>query len=800
MSAFLSGVRAEGNSCRDEKRSFVTTTSSFSVKDIKERVVLELGTRPFQQRERSKASGIIATLSQEALTGRSAERRLAAARELEPISVKLFFKDLKVLLDALNDPQPEVRWRVAAKLGHAKQNLSADNVQQLAKYIDDEHWEVRTQVVKAIGMSGRDKASNNAGVLVKALKDRHWQVRQAAAQALQDVDPYAIVPLAAQVAFAAYHDPDTQLRAILTDILLHIHNKEGLRPDPGMDQVDKVVDDSIVQMLSSDDSDARILACHCMRLLKPQGVNYQEQLAGLLRDNRMDVRVEAAKALGHMGGSLAASADAINEMLSDPSPSMRQTAVRVIAQLGNQGAMYAPKMAVMCTCDPDEKVRAVCVQTLSSLGRAGEVYVVALAMAATDESKEVKTAAARALKVVGDVGASNIAARILELPSKSRLRFQHVLALTTVQAQRPEVLCACLCEWACNPEMPVPIEGVTRLLPKPEQSAAKFPFQVLRGRQSTTYVVFETDSSPWGWMDLFTEGLRAREVDGHMIQLPSGLWAKLLPSLEIAVDILSHHRDTKLLYVTGHGKGGIAASILALCLRDKRLGANDKIIKKIEFSELRVAIYGSPNVVTTSGNPEIENWIITVKHNLQNSENITFCRSYLFREDPIPVVLSDRLWQLAEFFGRSMGWFVSSSVVSLCDRFLGKERDLAEHFCSILPQTYLDPRMAVSNEYSLPKDLRPGPWFDERLHGVQHYFATILRQATTLRTMNLGLLFDSLAGNIKSQTLPSVFAAWREYTKEQKQKSGEPFNEANTDDDDDDARSKSEDDDRAVRD
>lgn len=87
-------------------------------------------------------------------------------------------RELSGLLEAAEDPEPEVRAKVARALGRIPQPDSFEVLKHLA---NDPVWYVRLQAIRAIESSD---VSEVRKVLVEAIQDSHWRVRAKAALAL----------------------------------------------------------------------------------------------------------------------------------------------------------------------------------------------------------------------------------------------------------------------------------------------------------------------------------------------------------------------------------------------------------------------------------------------------------------------------------------------------------------------------------------------------------------------------------------------------------------------------------------
>jgi HEAT repeat protein len=253
--------------------------------------------------------------------------------------------------DALKDPSEEVRCLVARAIGLARCDKAAE---VLAAHLNDPSLAVRRAVVHALADDGRDEA---AAPLASMLKDLDAETRDTAAEGLlhchsvaaadllagllDDADPG--VRLAAVKALGIQRNPAkaSQLVPFLTDrdaatraaAAWSIGNLRFADAAPDIAALLKDPDRTVCR--------AAIAALH--KLADPAGAKGLGELAGT-KSVDLDLRLDALRALGAVGGPQAAAA--LVAALADETPLVRQVAADQLGGVRGAGSVEALMQAV----------------------------------------------------------------------------------------------------------------------------------------------------------------------------------------------------------------------------------------------------------------------------------------------------------------------------------------------------------------------------------------------------------------------------------------------------------------------
>lgn len=235
-------------------------------------------------------------------------------------------------LEALEDPEPEVRRSAVAAVGALR---PAGALEGLQRRLTDPSPDVRLEAVRTLGLVDEEGV---LAALVGALGDPEPRVREAAAEALARWRS----PAVARRLVAALRSPN--LRRAAAQALARMGQAAA---GPVLDAV------------GDEDPDVRQEAARVLRdLLGPEP--FADELSSLLPE----VRLRAVEALGAMGG--AAAARALLRSLSDPEPRVRARAAALLGQLGDPLAVGPLKRAF--ATDPVPAVAAAAAEALQALG------------------------------------------------------------------------------------------------------------------------------------------------------------------------------------------------------------------------------------------------------------------------------------------------------------------------------------------------------------------------------------------------------------------------------------------------
>jgi HEAT repeat protein len=220
---------------------------------------------------------------------------------------------LPILLDALRDPDPDVR-RMAmgglAGLGPAAEPA----IPVLIEKLKDQDVEMRTKAIGCLGSIG----PRAVPALVRAIEQEKGLVRQGAAKALTFVG--ASRSLAEPALWRMVRDEEAASRQQAIATLTAIHSHE---------------EPTITAMTAA------------------------------LKDPSPEVRVAAAKGLGELRWMAQPAVSALVEALKDESPALRSSAAKTLGRIGAPAKVALPELTRLSEEDPDSSVRAAAKDALA---------------------------------------------------------------------------------------------------------------------------------------------------------------------------------------------------------------------------------------------------------------------------------------------------------------------------------------------------------------------------------------------------------------------------------------------------
>ena len=334
-----------------------------------------------------------------------------------------------VLLEALDVRSELIRSGAAAALGLVRDPTTA---QRLIELLDDDSRQVRLAAITALGNMRSARAIEP---LIERLGDADGRVRSAAHGALERIGHAAVVPLIEALAHAG---TEVSISGILR-VLGEFRDERGLVPIMNhightymrvrIAAVDAAVaysEDAVPHLL-----DMLVLnAVPVEGLIRDARKNPQKRnrlrtirALGELKDSRAvsvlkeigqerdaDIRTaveealtkigcatwaraNAVKALGQIGGESAVAA--LLSQLKDPNSTVRLRVVRALAAIGDSRA--ARPLAKLLSSEEDAEVREEIAGAFGTQGLVGPAVVAACIRALSDESRSVRSRAARAL-------------------------------------------------------------------------------------------------------------------------------------------------------------------------------------------------------------------------------------------------------------------------------------------------------------------------------------------------------------------------------------------------------------------
>ncbi len=285
---------------------------------------------------------------------------------------------------------------------------------------------MRTQCVAAVGKidSSDDKAIVAIG---KKVIDEEPHVRRAAIQALQRMnpDPKVVIPILLQVVHDAQPEVAMPAMAALSDM--------GETAVP-----------ALVEALASKDS--RHWAAVVLAEIGPKAGAAAPALAGLVKDEEPEVRMQALIALGQIGAPAKSSIPAIVEALDDSEPAVRYGAAFALGKLRAQEA--ADALAKLTKSD-DKTLSLVSLWAVARIHPDDPVAMrkamEAIAEAIRSEDPQLSRTAARALAEIDGSSAALTPAIKAALDEMDPTVIEHIMeALASVGGEAVPVLTAAL--------------------------------------------------------------------------------------------------------------------------------------------------------------------------------------------------------------------------------------------------------------------------------------------------------------------------------------------------------------------
>jgi len=271
---------------------------------------------------------------------------------------------IRALMDALRDPDVEVRRAAARSLAHREDPRA---IPALVGALDDADAEVKEAAAE--GLSEFDDPAARRG-LIRLLDDPSAEVRKAALQALAHHD--GAIPL--QALERAARDADEELRSFAASQL-------GESDHPGAI--------ALLRTLAADPSGE--VRSHALQgLVERRDPGSADLFIAAARDADPDLRQTAIHALGELRISPAPAV--VLEALRDPDGDVRQAAAWVLAELRDTRAVPALRTLLN---DQDADVREAAVEALAEIGDPAAVDALVAALKSSDA--KVRKRAAEAL-------------------------------------------------------------------------------------------------------------------------------------------------------------------------------------------------------------------------------------------------------------------------------------------------------------------------------------------------------------------------------------------------------------------
>ncbi len=353
---------------------------------------------------------------------------------------------VSVLVEALDVKSERVRSGAAAALGLIRDRAT---IPALVRLLSDEDQHVRASALTALGNIPSARAT---APLVERLSDSDADVRAAAVDALGRLGPASVLLLiealehartenetAATIRALTQFEDDRAMVPIL-NLLGHTYMTVRGEAVAGISRygeravaplVDMMLLNAVPLAPLMNDARGNAQKRNRLRTIRALGELKDSRAVPTLKqlgqeeDSEIRLAVEealwkigsatwarasAAKALGQIGSATAV--PALTKALNDPNATVRLRVARALAEIGDPSA--AKPLARHVRRESDEGIREEAVQALGTIGGGEPTAVTACIRALTDESRSVRSKAARSLGRLGSPRAALPLVRALE--------------------------------------------------------------------------------------------------------------------------------------------------------------------------------------------------------------------------------------------------------------------------------------------------------------------------------------------------------------------------------------------------
>ncbi|MEO2049316.1 MAG: HEAT repeat domain-containing protein [Pirellulales bacterium] len=291
---------------------------------------------------------------------------------------------LPLLMEALNDGEPQVRSAVALALGTMGPSATS-TVPKLIESLADDDGLVRASAAEAIGRFGQI-AHEATPVLANALNDIDSRVREAAIVALGETATDRATHTTLFVHALGDKQATVRIAAVLV-IGKHV-------------EIASTMVNALLVALSDQDAQVRSGAAMGLATAGAAGAVAGPTLVECLQDPVVAVRVSAAHALGESGETNPKRLGALTIALKDASAEVQRQAVLTLCRLGRAANPVAPQL-VEALENEESEFRILVVESFRPIVGNVDELLKALLQATHDSDREVKRTAAYELGEIG---------------------------------------------------------------------------------------------------------------------------------------------------------------------------------------------------------------------------------------------------------------------------------------------------------------------------------------------------------------------------------------------------------------
>ncbi|HLY11060.1 MAG TPA: alpha-L-fucosidase [Planctomycetota bacterium] len=227
------------------------------------------------------------------------------------------------LLKAMDDPDPEVRWRAEFALGR----VGPRGIKSLASALRNESPKIRFAAAYVLGPQGR-QAKDAIPELIDALSDPESGVRVWSAHALGGID--ADDPRVSTALTKSLRDTSPDVRRVILPVMI----QRGPRAAGAVSALTDLLQDAEVFI--------RVMTCLAFRQIGPEAKAAVPALISRLSDPDAEVRARAAQALAKVGPD---GVPALARALKDGDPNVRQTAAGILGSFGVESKGASAELA-----------------------------------------------------------------------------------------------------------------------------------------------------------------------------------------------------------------------------------------------------------------------------------------------------------------------------------------------------------------------------------------------------------------------------------------------------------------------
>jgi len=159
-------------------------------------------------------------------------------------------------------------------------------------------------------------------------------------------------------------------------------------------------------MLDSDSMDVKVEAATALGKI---GGPYAQAILPLLEDARAPVKAAACAALGSLAAGGAPDGDVADQLaglMDDASPLVRQAVVEALSKMGEEGARYSDAFKETIDMDRSLVVKAAAIKGMGMIGVKGQCYASDVCRCIYDEEAVIRIVALQTLAEMGERGAS----------------------------------------------------------------------------------------------------------------------------------------------------------------------------------------------------------------------------------------------------------------------------------------------------------------------------------------------------------------------------------------------------------